>query len=87
VTAPACDIALGLAASAIGIRRLFWFGFVRVMGISFPAGTLFGGLSMQAFTDPWTVATAFGGVLWGILGGALPGIGPSIAMARLLPFT
>jgi putative tricarboxylic transport membrane protein len=42
---------------------------------------------MQAFTDPWTVATASGGVLWGILGGALPGIGPSIAMARLLPFT
>jgi putative tricarboxylic transport membrane protein len=42
---------------------------------------------MQAFTDPWTVATAFGGVLWGILGGALPGISPSIAMALLLPFT
>jgi putative tricarboxylic transport membrane protein len=42
---------------------------------------------MGAFTDPWTVATAFGGVLWGILGGALPGISPSIAMALLLPFT
>jgi putative tricarboxylic transport membrane protein len=42
---------------------------------------------MGAFTDPWTIATAFGGVLWGILGGALPGISPSIAMALLLPFT
>ena len=28
-----------------------------------------------------------GGVVWGILGGALPGISPSIAMALLLPFT
>src|SRR5688572_27588334 len=30
---------------------------------------------------------AFGGVAWGILGGALPGISPSITMALLLPFT
>ncbi len=36
----------------------------------------------------WTVIfAAFGGVLWGIFGGALPGISPSIAMALLLPFT
>ena len=36
----------------------------------------------------WQVlAAAFGGVLWGMLGGALPGISPSIAMALLLPFT
>ncbi|WP_019014051.1 tripartite tricarboxylate transporter TctB family protein [Elioraea tepidiphila] len=35
---------LGLAAFAIGIGVLFWFGFVRVMGIPFPAGTLFGGI-------------------------------------------
>ena len=27
------------------------------------------------------------GVAWGILGGALPGISPSITMALLLPFT
>ena len=33
------------------------------------------------------VLAAFGGVLWGIFGGALPGISPSIAMALLLPFT
>ncbi len=33
------------------------------------------------------LAAAFGGVLWGMLGGALPGISPSIAMALLLPFT
>lgn len=36
----------------------------------------------------WQVlVAAFGGVLWGMLGGALPGISPSIAMALLLPFT
>jgi putative tricarboxylic transport membrane protein len=34
-----------------------------------------------------TILFAFGGCLWGILGGALPGISPSIAMALLLPFT
>ncbi|MBM3627067.1 MAG: hypothetical protein FJX21_04540 [Alphaproteobacteria bacterium] len=33
------------------------------------------------------LAAAFGGVVWGIFGGALPGISPSIAMALLLPFT
>jgi putative tricarboxylic transport membrane protein len=33
------------------------------------------------------VAAAFAGVAWGIVGGALPGISPSIAMALLLPFT
>jgi putative tricarboxylic transport membrane protein len=33
------------------------------------------------------IAVAFGGVAWGILGGALPGISPSIAMALLVPFT
>ncbi|GIX08582.1 tripartite tricarboxylate transporter permease [Elioraea sp.] len=42
---------------------------------------------MGAFTDVPVIATAFGGTLWGILGGALPGISPSIAMALLLPFT
>ena len=30
---------------------------------------------------------AFAGVAWGILGGALPGISPSITMALLMPFT
>jgi putative tricarboxylic transport membrane protein len=35
---------LGLAGFAAGVGALFWFGFVRVMGIPFPAGTLFGGL-------------------------------------------
>jgi putative tricarboxylic transport membrane protein len=34
-----------------------------------------------------TLLFAVGGCLWGILGGALPGISPSIAMALLLPFT
>ena len=36
---------------------------------------------------PQVVLAAFGGVAWGILGGALPGISPSITMALLMPFT
>ena len=35
----------------------------------------------------WLLVASFAGVIWGILGGALPGISPSIAMALLLPFT
>ena len=49
---------------------------------------------MEAIGHAWTALTttpaifaAFGGVAWGILGGALPGISPSITMALLLPFT
>jgi putative tricarboxylic transport membrane protein len=38
------------------------------------------------FTTPIGPA-AFAGVAWGILGGALPGISPSITMALLVPFT
>lgn len=41
----------------------------------------------RALTGTPTVLVAFAGVTWGILGGALPGISPSIAMALLLPFT
>jgi putative tricarboxylic transport membrane protein len=41
---------------------------------------------MALFTTP-IVPAAFAGVTWGILGGALPGISPSITMALLLPFT
>jgi putative tricarboxylic transport membrane protein len=37
-------------------------------------------------TTPLGVS-AFAGVAWGIMGGALPGISPSITMALLLPFT
>lgn len=39
------------------------------------------------FANPLIIPAAFGGVAWGILGGALPGISPSITMALLLPFT
>jgi putative tricarboxylic transport membrane protein len=49
---------------------------------------------MDGLTHAWTVLTttpavfaAFAGVAWGIIGGALPGISPSITMALLLPFT
>lgn len=41
----------------------------------------------QALTSTPAVFAAIGGVTWGILGGALPGISPSITMALLLPFT
>jgi putative tricarboxylic transport membrane protein len=41
----------------------------------------------HALTSTWAIPAALGGVAWGILGGALPGISPSIAMALLLPFT
>jgi putative tricarboxylic transport membrane protein len=44
-------------------------------------------LAWQAMTSSWAVPAAFAGVAWGIVGGALPGISPSIAMALLLPFT
>jgi len=40
-----------------------------------------------ALTSGWAIPAALGGVVWGIFGGALPGISPSIAMALLLPFT
>ena len=42
-------------------------------------------LSLEYFA--WIVPAAFAGVAWGILGGALPGISPSITMALLLPLT
>ena len=38
------------------------------------------------FTTP-VAPVAVLGLIWGILGGALPGISPSITMALLLPFT
>src|SRR5688500_20372515 len=44
-------------------------------------------ISLNALVSPVLLAAAFGGVLWGIIGGALPGISPSITMALLLPFT
>ena len=41
-----------------------------------------------AFLLDWNVLiAALIGVTWGIMGGALPGISPSITMALLLPFT
>jgi putative tricarboxylic transport membrane protein len=36
---------------------------------------------------PMIIVAAFVGTAWGIIGGAMPGISPSIAMALLLPFT
>ncbi|ALK90616.1 tripartite tricarboxylate transporter permease [Limnohabitans sp. 103DPR2] len=43
--------------------------------------------AMSNLASGWIILSAFAGVLWGIFGGALPGISPSIAMALLLPFT
>ena len=48
-------------------------------------GAVLEGLHMLV-TTPLALA-AVAGVAWGILGGALPGISPSISMALLLPFT
>lgn len=44
-------------------------------------------IAWKVLTQGWAVPAAFAGVMWGIIGGALPGISPSIAMALLLPFT
>jgi putative tricarboxylic transport membrane protein len=44
-------------------------------------------IAWKVLTQGWAIPAAFAGVLWGIIGGALPGISPSIAMALLLPFT
>lgn len=44
-------------------------------------------IAWKALTTTWAIPAAFAGVIWGIFGGALPGISPSIAMALLLPFT
>jgi len=41
----------------------------------------------HALAGTWFIPAVFAGVAWGIVGGALPGISPSIAMALLLPFT
>ncbi len=43
--------------------------------------------ALDALSSPVILLAAFGGVLWGIIGGALPGISASITMALLLPFT
>jgi putative tricarboxylic transport membrane protein len=44
-------------------------------------------IAWRALTTSWAIPAAFAGVIWGIFGGALPGISPSIAMAMLLPLT
>ena len=44
-------------------------------------------LALSNLSSGWVILSAFAGVLWGIFGGSLPGISPSIAMALLLPFT
>ncbi|MBN9672077.1 tripartite tricarboxylate transporter permease [Roseibium aggregatum] len=44
-------------------------------------------LSLQSLGDVTLILAAIVGVAWGIVGGAMPGISPSITMALLLPFT
>ncbi len=43
--------------------------------------------AVGALVGGWTIPAALAGVVWGILGGALPGLSPSVAMALLLPLT
>ncbi|MCC7045654.1 MAG: tripartite tricarboxylate transporter permease [Alphaproteobacteria bacterium] len=45
------------------------------------------GAALSAITSGWVIPAAFAGTAWGIFGGALPGLSPSVAMALLLPFT
>ena len=45
------------------------------------------GIAFDLLTGSPIIFYAIVGVVWGIVGGALPGISPSIAMALLLPFT
>jgi putative tricarboxylic transport membrane protein len=45
------------------------------------------GYALTMLTTTPAVFAAFAGVAWGIIGGALPGVSPSITMALLLPFT
>ena len=45
------------------------------------------GIAWHALTSTWAIPASVVGVIWGIFGGALPGISPSIAMTLLLPFT
>src|SRR6266567_189949 len=45
------------------------------------------GVAWHGLTSTWAIPASIVGVIWGIFGGALPGISPSIAMALLLPFT
>lgn len=44
-------------------------------------------LSSVHLLNPLLLVAAVAGTAWGILGGAIPGISPSITMALLLPFT
>ncbi len=41
----------------------------------------------SVINTPMIIVAAFAGTAWGIIGCAMPGISPSIAMALLLPFT
>lgn len=43
--------------------------------------------SASYLLEPTVFLAALAGVTWGIMGGSLPGISPSITMALLLPFT
>jgi putative tricarboxylic transport membrane protein len=43
--------------------------------------------SIKLLGDPLLMLLVLGGVLWGCVGGALPGIGPSLSVAVILPFT
>jgi len=45
------------------------------------------GQALEILVTTPAILAACAGVAWGILGGALPGISPSITMALLLPFT
>lgn len=43
--------------------------------------------ALQLIIDPWAVAAVVAGTLWGIVVGALPGLGSVLAITICLPFT
>ena len=74
-------------------RARFWLLFAQLLGVGMPARCscwwrwkTLRSPGRRCFGS-WSIPAAFAGVVWGIVGGALPGISPSIAMALLLPFT
>jgi len=43
--------------------------------------------SLRMCLDPWLLFLIFISVIWGNIGGALPGVGPNLTVAVILPFT
>ena len=49
------------------------------------SGDIFSGLALLA--DPWVAVVGVVGMFIGVIIGAIPGLGPTMAIALLIPFT